>query len=707
MGSEHSDVSERGHLLDEVLGGYFEALAAGRAPDRQEVLALHPDLAAELAQFFADQEAVDRWTASLRPIAQAASALAEPLAAGVLGDFRILREVGRGGMGVVYEAEQVSLRRRVALKVLPNAGMLDPRQLQRFHNEAQAAACLHHTNIVPVHFVGSERGVHFYAMQFIDGQTLAAVIQQLRQPAEQTPEEQTTAYQPADHPSPAANTEPLTRQLTRSGAGSKRGREYYRQVAELGAQAAGALDHAHQRGIVHRDVKPGNLMLDHTGRLWVTDFGLAHIQHGEASLTLTGDLVGTLRYMSPEQALAKRLVIDHRTDVYSLGVTLYELLTLRPACDGKDRQELLRQIAFEEPRRPRTLDWGIPAELETIVLKAMEKNPADRYATAKDLADDLRHWLEERPIRARRPSLAQRLRKWARRHRSVVLTAVAAGLLLLALTVVMLAVSNLLIRQEQKRTAEANRELYLNLYYQTIALAEREYSTGNVGRAEQLLDTECPEELRGWEWHYVKRLRYGSPRPIRHPAPVADLAVSPDGNLLVSVDFAGTPYLWDARSGRPLPNFLDDWKGRCQKVRFSPDGRYLAILLRDGPVQLWDTANGKPGRVFPPGPARVCRALALSPRTDLLAVSYADAGPAVGVCDLATGQERLQLPGRTDIEGLALSPDGQRLAVENGTQLQVWDLRAGEIVHTLSTEGISAAAFSPDGRYLAAAGGDY
>jgi tetratricopeptide (TPR) repeat protein len=193
-------------------------------------------------------------------------------------------------------------------------------------------------------------------------------------------------------------------------------------------QAAEALDHAHQAGIVHRDVKPGNLLLDARGNLWVTDFGLAHVQHGEASLTMTGDLVGTLRYMSPEQALAKRVPIDHRTDVYSLGATLYELLTLRPAFAGKDRQELLRQIAFEEPAPPRRLDRAIPAELETIVLKALEKGPADRYATAQELADDLRRFLEDRPIRARRPSPAQRLRKWGRRHRAAV-TAAALCLL--------------------------------------------------------------------------------------------------------------------------------------------------------------------------------------------------------------------------------------------------------------------------------------
>ena len=177
-------------------------------------------------------------------------------------------------------------------------------------------------------------------------------------------------------------------------------RTYFRRVAELGIQAARALDHAHALGIVHRDVKPANLLVDGSGKLWVTDFGLAHIQ-SDARLTITGDLVGTLRYMSPEQALAKRIVVDHRTDVYSLGATLYELLTLEPAFSGSDRQELLRQIAFEEPKAPRRINKAIPAELETIVQKAMEKNPADRYATAKELADDLRRFLADEPIWAR------------------------------------------------------------------------------------------------------------------------------------------------------------------------------------------------------------------------------------------------------------------------------------------------------------------
>src|SRR5262245_40607757 len=207
---------------------------------------------------------------------------------------------------------------------------------------------------------------------------------------------------------------------------------YFRVVAQWGVQAAEALDHAHQLGVVHRDIKPSNLMVDAGGRLWVTDFGVAQF-HSDAKLTLTGDLVGTLRYMSPEQALAKRAVLDHRTDVYSLGATLYELLTLVPAFAGTDRQELLPQIAFEEPRPPRRVNRAVPADLEVIVLKAMAKAPDERYATAQDLADDLRRFLEDRPIRAKRPSPAQRARKWARRHRAVVWSAAVVATLALFL----------------------------------------------------------------------------------------------------------------------------------------------------------------------------------------------------------------------------------------------------------------------------------
>ena len=269
---------------------------------------------------------------SAEPVSGIDPALAE------LGDYRLVRELGRGGMGIVYEAEQVSLGRRVALKVLPFAAALDPPQLRRFQTEAHAAAQLHHTNIVPVFSVGCERGVHYYAMQFIDGRTLAQVI--LDQQRAEPP-----GHEPSwPHSGPSA-------------LGTTGDRARFRLVAELGIQAAEALDHAHRLGIVHRDIKPANLLLDVRGNLWITDFGLARLQD-EAGLTMTGDLLGTLRYMSPEQALAHRGTVDHRTDIYSLGVTLYELLTLRPAWRRTDRQELLRRIAQEEPIAPRRLDPG-------------------------------------------------------------------------------------------------------------------------------------------------------------------------------------------------------------------------------------------------------------------------------------------------------------------------------------------------------------
>jgi len=415
-----------------LLEGYFEAMLAGRAPDRRTFLAEHADVADALREGLRGLELIQGAGPCEAPARAPAEPDDRPAEGRELGDFRILREVGRGGMGVVYEAEQLSLRRRVALKVLPFAGVLDGKQLQRFRNEAQAAAQLHHNHIVPVHAVGCERGVHYYAMQLIEGQSLATAIADLKSRAGSDGDAR------ADPPSPL------------SSHSSNRTRGYLRMAANLGMQAAEALDHAHQLGVVHRDVKPGNLLLDATGKLWVTDFGLARFR-GESNLTVTGDVVGTFRYMSPEQALAKRVPVDHRTDIYSLGVTLYELVTLEPGVTGEDPQEILHGIVFTDPPRPRRVNPAVPEELETILLKATWKDPAGRYETAQEMADDLRRFLEDRPIRAKPPTRLQRAAKWARRHRGLV----GAGALCACLLVAGLVAGILLLAREEGRTEQA------------------------------------------------------------------------------------------------------------------------------------------------------------------------------------------------------------------------------------------------------------
>ena len=409
---------------------------------------------------------------------------------GVLGDYRIVREIGRGGMGVVYEARQISLGRRVALKVLPFAAMLDKQQLKRFQNEARAAATLDHPNVVHVYSVGHERGVYYYAMQLIEGQSMAAVIAELLRLSELDADEEGQAdvsnaaisgltsdlasdrfAPPSDeqiHRNDAGTLEHRaaaeTRRRTQAVLSTERstnGPQFFRTVAQLGIQAAAALDHAHQSGVIHRDVKPANLLLDADGKLWVTDFGLARIE-ADAGMTMTGDMLGTLRYMSPEQMLGKRASVDHRVDIYSLGATLYELLTLQPAYPADDRQELLRQVANEEPRPPRRLRREIPTDLETIVLKAICKNPSERYATAGDLADDLQRFLEQKPIEARRPTLLDRIAKWSRRHQPAIVGAAASLVMLVTVAGGLLLANNLKMQEERKRTeaetqrAEAN-----------------------------------------------------------------------------------------------------------------------------------------------------------------------------------------------------------------------------------------------------------
>jgi eukaryotic-like serine/threonine-protein kinase len=397
-----------------------------------------------------------------------------------LGEYRIVREVGRGGMGVVYEADQKSLGRRVALKVLPFHRLMDQVYLKRFEREAQAAARLHHTNIVPVFGAGEHEGVHFYAMQYIAGRGLDRVIRELRRrrqltagSGKQSPEMTgtTRSIEPASRLDPVDGNHACdSRDRNPEGSAPTSGSvydggdqdeivarlydqpflQYVRSVAGLGVQVAQALAYAHGQGIVHRDIKPSNLMLDPVATVWVTDFGLAKAENSE-DLTHSGDVIGTLRYAAPEGLTGH---FDARSDIFGLGLTLYELLTLRPGYDAESRGALLQQVAAAEPPPPRKIDGRIPPDLNTIVEKAIAREPDRRYATAALLADDLQRFLDDRPVAARRTGPVGHAWRWCRRNPAF------AGLSSGTLAVLLVGSSVIFwqwrLTDHQRRIAEAN-----------------------------------------------------------------------------------------------------------------------------------------------------------------------------------------------------------------------------------------------------------
>mgnify|MGYP003668400833 CR=1 FL=1 len=340
-----------------------------------------------------------------------------------LGDFYLHEQIGRGGMGVVYRATQRSLKRTVAIKLLPLPSILDSRQITRFQHEAKAAGGLQHPHIVPVYAVGCERGVHYYAMQFIDGMSVDEII--LKRSLE---------FQSVDQ------GEPLPHPVV----------DDWRETIGQAIQAAEGLHAAHQFGVVHRDVKPSNLIIDQNGKLWVTDFGLARVQ-SDVSLTQSGDIVGTMKYMSPEQARGESAIVDGRTDVYSLGVTLYEMLTLRPAHDGDDAPAILRTIENDAIVPLRKRCPHLPRDLATVVAKAMAKSRDGRYETAKEFADDLRRVLAGEPTIARPPTLLDRIGRFANKHRR----SVAAAMVVITFAVVGFAIFTAMLAAE-KQISDAN-----------------------------------------------------------------------------------------------------------------------------------------------------------------------------------------------------------------------------------------------------------
>jgi eukaryotic-like serine/threonine-protein kinase len=731
-------------LIDELT----DRLQAGESIDFEAYADQHPDHAEQLRKLVPALEMmVHLKRSAILGAAHSSSPDRGPeLELGVLGDFCLLREVGRGGMGIVYEAEQISLRRRVALKVLPFAAALDARQIQRFQVEAQAAACLHHPHIVPVHGVGCERGVHYYAMQLIDGQSLAAMIGELRRldgldpgdspipdpalistttlanrllsgHAIELPDGAGTSL-PALPIAPVRNAAkpptPPTGRARPAGSSTHSG-DYVRAAARLALQAAEALDHAHAQGILHRDIKPGNLMLDAAGRLWITDFGLAQIR-GDDRLTLSGDVLGTLRYMSPEQALGRRVVIDGRTDIYSLGVTLYELLTLQPAVDGRDRADILRRISEHEPAPPRRLNPAVPRDLETIISKATDKDLVARYATAGDLVMDLRRFLEDRPIRARRVSAAERLARWCRRNPWLAASIGGTVAALLAAVVMSLLYANRQARyaveqaeanlQIKAALGESNRRLaVLNFERGRAAFEKGHVGEGMLWTVESLrMATAAGAEdwkrvalanLSAWRRHHVELKGL-----LSHGDQVSSVTFSPDGRSILTGCWDQTR-LWDAATFRPIGEPLV--QGRVSSVAYSPDGRSIltGTYGSDNTAWLWEVATGRPvGRP-------------LTHQGGVLSVAFSPDGKTAltggfdrtaRLWDAATGLPiEPTMPHPSTVSSVAFSPDGKTILTGCGDKIvRQWDAATGRTIGPPLEHGdwVWAVAFSPDGQTI-------
>ena len=415
---------------------FLERLQRGESPSISEYEQAHPQLAAEIRRVLSSVELIEQM--AKRHVSKRLPGVAATPPPERLGDYRIMREIGRGGMGIVYEAEQMSLGRCVAVKVLPCQFLPDSKSAQRFAREAQTAAKLHHTNIVPVFGVGQDAGYHYYVMQRIEGIGLDAVLAGLLPTGPGVAATAITAQ--AESPAAGRSVDCLEEFVRaaiahRDGAATatdgklplprlafRSDTEHWRSVARIGVQVAEALAYAHAQGTLHRDIKPANLLLDAQGVVCVADFGLAKAAEDEA-LSQTGDVVGTLRYMAPEQFSGRA---EARSDVYSLGLTLYELLALKPAFEDSNRSALIRKITQEEAVPLRTVNPKIPRDLETIVSKATAREPAQRYLSAADMARDLLCFLEDRPIHARRSTPLELLWRWCRRNRAIASLAAAA-----------------------------------------------------------------------------------------------------------------------------------------------------------------------------------------------------------------------------------------------------------------------------------------
>jgi eukaryotic-like serine/threonine-protein kinase len=613
-----------------------------------------------------------------------------------IGPYKLLQQIGEGGMGTVFMAEQTQpVQRKVALKII-KAGMDSRHVIARFEAERQALALMDHVNIARVLDGGAtEAGRPYFVMELVHGVPI-------------------TKYCDDNRLTP-------------------------RERLELFVPVCQAIQHAHQKGIIHRDVKPSNVMItlyDGKPVPKVIDFGVAKATEQKLTertlFTQYGTMVGTLEYMSPEQAEMSALGVDTRSDIYSLGVLLYELLTGSTPLSHKRLKEaayaeILRMIKEEEPPKPSTRlsDSGetlasisaqrkteptkltklVRGELDWIVMKALEKDRNRRYESASALAADVQRYLHDEPVQACPPSVMYRFRKFARRNKAALLSA-SVVVLAVSLTV---AVSTVLIWR-------ANRDLQHTLelqqhdaYFHHIALAHRELSRDNLGRTLKQLD-QCPEELRQWEWHYLNRLCRVEPVVLRVKAGVNSLAFSPDGERIASAGGDGAVKVWNSKT-REVVQTLPAHTDSVYSVVFHRDGKHLATVGADRKVKVWDLTTGHTVFTGPSDAADHNRGaaygVAFSPDGRLLAVGN---DGAVNVWDWEKEQLLHTLPGHAKKGiGVAFSRDSRRLASASWSgDVMIWDAVTGERLHTLAEHHhpVSALAFSPDGRCLVSASFD-
>ena len=688
MDSQDHEAAEREQRLQEALVAYLEALEADRAPEAEELLARYPEFTDELAEFLANRDQIDQLAAPLRQAVEVAQRTivndAPTLAPGTtlppqvgtsiryFGEYELLEEIARGGMGVVFRARQTTLKRIVALKMILSGQLAGEEEVKRFYAEAEAAAKLDHPNIVPIFEIGQHEGQHYFSMSFIEGESLAHKV--------------------ADGPVAP------------------------REAAELVKKIAVAIAYAHAEGVIHRDLKPGNVLVDRDGEPRITDFGLAKRVEGDSSLTATGQVVGTPSYMPPEQARGELDEVGPLADIYATGAVLYCLLTARPPFQAANPLDTLLQVLEKDPLPVQDLVPQVPRDLETICLKCLEKEPRRRYGSAGEFAEDLQRFLNGGPVRARPIGRPARVWRWCKRK-----PALASLIVALATTFLggFVGVTSQWIRAENNAAAAQKQELQTRryLYVAQMNLAQQAWDQANIPRVLQLLDFQRPRpgqvDLRGFDWHYRWRLCHSDLFTMQaQKSGIQSVAYSGDDKHLATASYDGTLKLWDVATRQEIAS-LQVWpaatpRGSWARFLLSPNGVFLAAA-KESEVAIWDVAGRKKVASLE-GLAKPVTCLAFSPDGRILATGQGSGDQRepgiVTVWDSATGKERGKFQGHTHwVSSVAVARDGNTVAsCDASGAVKLWPLAsAGEPRQFTVGFGASCLSFSPDGATLAVA----